>query len=379
MRVSFILPTLDYSGGNRVVAVHAAGLIERGHRVDVLVARPRRQILRESIGRILRGGLDATPASGVNDRRGSHVEDVGLIPIIARRPGPVLATDVPDADVIVATWWETAEWVLTMPRAKGAKVYFVQHYEVFDYTPKDRVEATYRAPLSRITISKWLQEMLARDFGDNHVDLVPNGVDAAHFSCTSRGRQREPTVGFIASTIPFKGLDTALAALSRLQAYVPALRVLAFGGETLTPAAIRGLPLQYIEKPTQVEIRDLYSSCDVWLAPSLSEGFGLPVLEAMACRTPVVSTRTGWAAHGIVAGINGHLAEPGDDAMLAHHLASVLSLDNQAWRRMSDAAHRTASALDWPTSTALFEAALLRLKAVGREAQADLSHSSCRE
>lgn len=371
MKVTFVLPILDHSGGNRVVAMHAAGLLARGHRVDIVVPRPGRQGLTASIGRLMRGQTSVAESSSAASR-GSHVEDLGITPIIANRPGPVGATDVPDSDVVVATWWETAEWVLALQRSKGAKAYFVQGFEVFDYTPKDRVEATYRAPLNRITISNWLQAMLARDFGDHDVALVPNGVDTLHFSCTTHARQRDPTVGFIASTTPVKGLDTAVAALSRLRSSLPNLRLRAFGREALTPAAFRGLPIEHTEKLTQEQIRDIYATCDVWLAPSLSEGFGLPVLEAMACRTPVVSTRTGWAAEGIVDGLNGYLAEPLDDAMLAQHLATVLALDDIDWNRMSAAAHRTASAHGWPESTALFEAALLRLIA-NRAAEAQVT------
>jgi glycosyltransferase involved in cell wall biosynthesis len=359
MRVTFVLPTLDYSGGNRVVAMHAAGLTERGHRVNVVVPRPGAHRLRASIGRWLPERLEAALGGG-KDAGGSHVEDLGLKPIVAAQPGAVRADDVPDADVIVATWWETAEWIQAMPAPKGAQAYFVQGYEVFDYTPKDRVQATYRAPLRRITISKWLQDLLARDFGDSDVDLVPNGVDLKHFSCPSRDKQSEPTVGFIATTTPVKGLATAIAALLRLHAVVPGLRVLAFGSQAFAARELGDLPLQYLERPTQAQIRDIYSRCDVWLAASHSEGFGLPALEAMACRTPVVSTRTGWPAHGIVDGVNGYLAEPGDDATLARHLSTVLTLAPQDWLRMSQAAYSTASALTWDQSTSLFEAALRR-------------------
>lgn len=376
MRVTFILPTLDYSGGNRVVAVHAAGLMALGHQVSVVVPRPPQRRLRDSIAHILRRQPGAPSTSGFIEIQGSHVTDAGIVPLVAQMSGAVRAEDVPDADVVIATWWETAEWVLTMPSTKGAKVYFVQGYEVFDYTPKQRVEATYRAPLRRITISHWLRHKLARDFDDNDVDLVPNGVDTLHFSCPPRGRQLEPTLGFIAATTPVKGLDTAIATLSMLRARLPALRVLSFGQQSLAPEIFGDFTVRYVRQPTQAQIRDVYSRCDVWLAPSHSEGFGLPVLEAMACRTPVVSTRTGWPAHGIVDGSNGYLAEPGDSAMLAQHLETVLSLEDTAWCRMSEAARQTAAALDWSESTALFEAALLRLTSSGRETHARVTSTA---
>ena len=48
-------------------------------------------------------------------------------------------------------------------------------------------------------------------------------------------------------------------------------------------------------RPPQDRIRDIYSKCDAWLFGSRSEGFGLPILEAMACRTPVIGTPAGAA------------------------------------------------------------------------------------
>ncbi|MGC8714943.1 MAG: glycosyltransferase [Leptodesmis sp.] len=42
-------------------------------------------------------------------------------------------------------------------------------------------------------------------------------------------------------------------------------------------------------------MRDYYSACDAWLFPSRYEAVGLPILEAMACRTPVIGTPAGIA------------------------------------------------------------------------------------
>jgi hypothetical protein len=60
---------------------------------------------------------------------------------------------VPDADIIIATWWETAEWVARLSARKGAKVYFIQHDERFVHMPQDRVEKTWALPFYRITIA----------------------------------------------------------------------------------------------------------------------------------------------------------------------------------------------------------------------------------
>ena len=120
---------------------------------------------------------------------------------------------MPDADVVVATWWETAEWVNALDPRKGAKVYFIQHHEVFPYLPVDRSRATYQLPLRKVVISRWLLDVMREEYGDGSVDLVPNSVDSAQFFAAPRGKQSVPTFGFIYSTSGFKGLNVMLAAL----------------------------------------------------------------------------------------------------------------------------------------------------------------------
>ena len=62
------------------------------------------------------------------DTRISHFDYVGVPVHVLDRYRPVMDCDVPDGDVVIATWWETAEWVVELSSRKGAKAYFIQHY-----------------------------------------------------------------------------------------------------------------------------------------------------------------------------------------------------------------------------------------------------------
>lgn len=77
------------------------------------------------------------------------------------------------------------------------------------------------------------------------------------------------------------------------------------------------------------DLRALYSSCKVFVYPSLYEGFGLPPLEAMACGAPVVASRI--AAHEETLKDNALLIEPVDESALAKAIVELL--DNDSTRR----------------------------------------------
>jgi len=351
-----VLPPPGLSGGIRVIAIHAEELARRGHRVVLVSAAKRPPALRSRV-RSLIAGRGWPRAGGLGP---SHLDDRILDHRHLAERYRVTNADVPDADVVIATWWETAEWVARFSPAKGAKAYFIQHYEAFQYMPKHRVDATWRLPMHKITISRWLVELARHRFDDYDVSLVKNGVDLEQFRAPPRGKQSVPTVGLMYSTIPWKGLDTSLRALELVRRRFPNLALRAFGAEPLDPR----LPLPdnavYTECPPQAELPDIYASCDVWLCGSRTEGFGLPTLEAMACRCPVVSTRVGGSMDILRSGQNGYLVPIDDVPALADGLSAVLSLPDARWRALSDAAYETALEHDWQTATDRFEAALHR-------------------
>jgi glycosyltransferase involved in cell wall biosynthesis len=358
MRITFVTPALDLSGGQRVIAAHAERLHARGHRVTV-VAPPHRSPTARDVARSL-----------LRDRRwprrptANHLDGTGVERRTLARPRPVTAADLPDADVVVATWWETAEWVADLPAAKGAKVYFLQHHEVvFDPANANRIDATWRLPMRKVVVARWLADLARDRFGDPAARVVPNAVDADLFHAPPRGKRPEPTVGLMYATPPFKGCDVALAAV-RIAGYrLPGLRVRAFGH--YPPAADLPLPAgaEYAVAPPQAAIRDAYAGCDAWLFASRCEGFGLPVLEAMACRTPVIGTPAG-AAPELLAGGGGILVKPENPLDMADAIVRICRMSDGEWRGMSDAAHATAAGYTWDDAADLFEAAVY--EAAGR-------------
>ena len=358
MRITFILPIVNMSGGIKVPAIYARALAAQNHTVTLVSPPPATTPVRRKIKSWLAGkGWPRNPQS-----LQSHLDGTGLDHRVLDRFRPVTDSDVPDADIVIATWWETAEWVHALSPRKGKKIYFIQGHEIFPNLPVERCHATYRLPLHKIVVSQWLKNIMQNQYGDHDTDLVPNGVDHAQFFAPARGRQSTPTLGFLYSTSFAKGLNIALKAIDAVRSKIPELRLLAFG--SMPPTENLPLPprTEFSLLPPQDAIRNIYAECDVWLSASRSEGFNLTAMEAMACRTPVVSTRTGWPEAAIVSGHNGFLTDIDDADALADAILRILGLNEADWRVMSQHAFETVADCSWAASAQQFERALWKAR-----------------
>lgn len=355
MRVTIVMPYAGMSGGNRVLAIYAQRLRRRGHEVRVvsIPLRKKRSLVRKLASLVRGRGWPSNPEPEPSYFAGTDVPHR-----IVETARPIVDSDVPDADVVLATFWRTAPWVAALSPGKGAKAILLQGHEISPGEENPEMDAAWRLPLRKIVISQWLVELARDRFGDTNVHHIPNSVDTNQFHAPARGKQAVPTVGMLYHTSHSKGTHVSLAALERVRKTIPRLRVIAFGAHRV----LAELPLpewvEYHFLPPQDEIRSLYASCDVWLCGSRREGFHLPPLEAMACRCPVVSTRVGGPLDLVEEGVNGYLVDLDDSAGLAEQLIKVLSLDEAEWKRMSDAALATATRYTWDDATDLLEKAL---------------------
>jgi glycosyltransferase involved in cell wall biosynthesis len=363
MRVCFLAPTLNKGGGTRVLAIYSRQLAAMGHKVcivsqDVSAAHSLKDRLR-SMARIgVRNHFRYERSSfGPNV---SFFENDPLIEHVVIKGGRIPnSKDVPDGDCVIATWWETAEWLKLLPKSKGKQFYFVQHYELFDYLPIERVRSTYQCSAKKIVIAKWLQDVLRSEYGDTNSVVVPNAVDRNAFYSEVRKKQSRPTIGLMFAQTPFKGLEIALSVVRKLKQQFHNLRVLSFGTAPMSKAIRDELGIEFYFDPPQTLIREVYASVDLWLTASHSEGFNLPAMEAMACRTPVVATKTGWPIEAIKRGVNGFLAEVGDVHGLYVGCSQILAATPSQWFEMSEAAYATVKHSSWDCSARQFESALL--------------------
>jgi glycosyltransferase involved in cell wall biosynthesis len=351
MNITFVLPHAGLSGGIRVVAVYADRLQKRGHRVRVVSQPPGPISVERKVKSLLKGRGWPTVAKG-----SPFFADIGIEHRVLDAVRPVVESDVADADVVIATWWETAEWVSRLPMSKGRKYYLVQDHEIFPRLPIERVKSTYLLPLKKVAVSSWLAKVLSREYGCSDISIVGNGVDTFQFYAKERTKRPQPTVGFVYDPSPRKNSMTAIEVLRQIKATLPDTRAVIFGSARPPDGTISRSWMQFHFRPSQDSIPHLYGQCDVWLFTSLSEGFGLPILEAMACRTPVVGSSAG-AAPDLIKGKNGFLVENRAEAF-AEKVAEILTMSNDQWRSLSDAAHATAQEHSWDDATEKFERVL---------------------
>lgn len=141
---------------------------------------------------------------------------------------------------------------------------------------------------------------------------------------------REGFILFCGSLEPRKDVPTLLGAFARLHDARDRYRlVLAGGGGRASPEVTGLVAALGLEEAVALEgylevaeLRALYAAAALFVLPSLYEGFGLPVLEAMACGAPVVAANTSSLPE--VVGDAGLLVRPGDPEALAEAMARVL-------------------------------------------------------
>ena len=134
---------------------------------------------------------------------------------------------IPDGDILFATGWQTVASVLACPARKGEKSYLLQHYEAC-MGPKELVDVTWRSPLHKVVVSKWLLEIgrgsVARDLA-----YVPNAIDHQRYQLMRPIEGRPPRVAMMFSPVPFKGSTDGLEAVAMARKRHPGLEAVFFG------------------------------------------------------------------------------------------------------------------------------------------------------
>ena len=331
-RIQFLLPSVSPSGGVFSVLRHADGLARLGHDVAVVSV--------------------ALPDPGIRD----------VLPqVVAHLPiAPLAADGLSPADVQVATHFTTVPLV---GQASGRlKVHFMQHLEelfaVDEPDPGSFVEAArycFRLPLYRLANSRWLQDQYARLYGSRPT-LVHNGVDAPDEGPLPAWPDDPPVVVSYAHTFRWKGTREAYRTMQLVRGALPDRDVQwhVFGQAPQIPAE------PWIRRLGTVPhdaLRAHYQRAHVMLSVSWAESYHVPVLEAMAAGTVVVTQPFGtedFARDGDTAWV----VPPRDVDAAARAVVRALLAGEAAARPMRERARREAAQHSWARATAQMAQAL---------------------
>lgn len=225
-------------------------------------------------------------------------------------------------------------------------------HHVDDFTTLVLVECQRRAivdPDRLLVVSEHWREILSAEY-EVKAEVVPNGIDQDRFGpavpgqrAALRSRVGAPDDRFFVLTVggiePRKGTATLFEALAELKNRLDPAPVLGIvGGHSFQDyrayrdAALARLPALGLELGTDVvllgtvsdaELGGWYRAADAFAFPSVKEGFGLVVLEAMAAGLPVVATDIPVFAEYLTDGENALLAPSGDARALAGALERV--------------------------------------------------------
>ena len=176
-----------------------------------------------------------------------------------------------------------------LDRAGNLDNHFVRDIEGLGVRLADRV----------IAVSRYTAGRVAEVYGvpPERVRVVHNAIDAGS-ARHARARRRAPLVLFAGRITAQKGPEFFLAAAASVAQEVPRARFAVAGAGDLLPAAIARAEELGIRRRClftgflpPAELKRLYAEADVFVLPSVSEPFGLAVLEALAHGTPAIVSR----------------------------------------------------------------------------------------
>lgn len=322
MKITFIIPALGLGGGTKIVFEYANHLVDKGH--DVSIIYP---LLGKDYGfkfYNIKKIIHYVIGILIKLKQGNSVDWFNLKANLIR----VLTLKekyIPNADIIVATWWETAYLINKYNKNKGSKFYLIQGYEIFG-GPPEKVHQSYELNLHKIVIAKWLYEKLTELGVSKNLEYIPNGIDFSKYKLINDIKNRPKRVAMLYHEASHKGSLDGIKSLIIAKKEYPDLQAVLFG---VFPRPDK-LPkwIEYVQNPMQDKlIEEIYNGSSTYLCPSLTEGWHLPPAEAMACGCSLISTNIGGVKDYAINKKTALLSPPGKPLLLAKNLIMLLKDD----------------------------------------------------
>jgi glycosyltransferase involved in cell wall biosynthesis len=174
------------------------------------------------------------------------------------------------------------------------------------------------------------------------INIIHNGIDLSSLESPKpvlRSKYKipidTPVVGIVARLVIEKGYEYALRAIKYVKKEYPNVLLVVVGDgpqEHYLKSLCNELDLtkNVIFLGYKQNVENIVADFDVFVLPSVSEGLGLAMLEAMAIERPVIATEVGGIPEVIKHKYNGMLVPPKDEKALADYIIHVLSSPDEA-------------------------------------------------
>ncbi len=198
------------------------------------------------------------------------------------------------------------------------------------------------------------KENIEEDFKVEYqnMSVILNGIDSSIFFPDQNKTIAKRIVTIASADVPLKGLDFLLKAFANLTNHIPDLELHVIGSFSEGGHTDRKIKNLKIEKKvffksdlSFTEVRDMYCSADIVVIPSLYEGFGFAVGEAMACKKAVVTTNGG--AIPEVIGDCGIVVDAGNSEQLEKGILQLLNDENLKNDLANKGYQRALDVLSW--------------------------------
>ncbi|MBW2050438.1 MAG: glycosyltransferase family 4 protein, partial [Deltaproteobacteria bacterium] len=183
-------------------------------------------------------------------------------------------------------------------------------------------KASLRMASMVTAVSRFTAEMVKRELDyQSPVRVIYNGIDADRFRPHRTPRDREVRVLFSGNPSRRKGFHWIPAIAGRLRNGVS---ISYTGGLRRSPVLLKAKNLKALGQIPSKDMPLIYQTHDILVSPTVREGFGLAIAEAMSCGLPVVASNCSSIPELIDHGKGGYLCPVGDVAAFAekiNHLA----------------------------------------------------------
>lgn len=349
MKISFIVPEIVRSGGMRVIFEYANRLFRKGHEVSLYTPVVPFNTYKGISNFIFQKYRIKSALKYFMNKRKLPVNifsyDFGIKYVPA-----VNDYFIPDGDAVIATSWTSSYYVSKLKSSKGKKSYFIQGFEIWNCN-EQLAKGSYNLDLNKIVVSDYLKKLLNNLFKTDSVEIMP-GINYDVFYNDNKIFNDVPVIIFADNQLEIKNVKGAIEVIQKLKSKYSELKVKVFG-----VSKFNNLPeyAEFCVCKDDEELRKMYCSSDIFLFPSLSEGFGLPPAEAMACSCAVVGNAVAAFPEFSVHNKNSIHCNPDNIESLYEGVCSLID-DRDKLKRISFAASEDIrKILNWDNSVNRFE------------------------